>query len=99
MFRSIIVVVALSSAWTAAAQSVASPALASPTVKAQPLPYRSAFTDYRPWQDVEPLAWRAANESAAALGGHLGHVRGSIERIQAMPGATPPQPAKPGAAK
>ena len=99
MFRTIVIVVALSSAWTATAQTVASPASALPAAKAEPLTYRSAFADYRPWQEAEPLAWRAANESAAALGGHLGHVRGSVERIQAMPAATAPQPAKPGAAQ
>ena len=99
MFRNFVLVVALSSAWTATAQTVVPPAPASPTVNAQPLPYRSAFADYRPWQEVEPSAWRAANESAAALGGHLGHVRGSVERTQAMPAGTAPPPVKPGSAK
>lgn len=97
MFRSIVIVLALASAWAATAQTVAAPASAPPAAKAEPWTYRSAFADYRPWQEVEPLAWRAANESAAALGGHLGHVRGSVERIQAMPAASAPQPGKPGA--
>jgi len=99
MFRTIVTVFALSSAWTATAQTVTSPASAPPTAKAEPLQYRSAFADYRPWQEVEPLAWRAANESAAALGGHLGHVRGSVERTQAMPAGTAPPPVKQGSPK
>jgi hypothetical protein len=99
MIRTIVIVVALSSAWTATAQTVPTPASAPPAAKAEPLTYRSAFADYRPWQEPEPLAWRAANASAAALGGHLGHVRGSVERMQAMPVAPAPQAAKPGAAR
>jgi hypothetical protein len=41
------------------------------------LRYRSAFADYRPWQDTKPGDWRAANDKvrdAAAKGsGHAGH--------------------------
>jgi len=98
MSRSIVSVAALLIACAAAAQPVASPApaLAPQAARTEPASYRSAFTDYRSWQEPEPVSWRAANESAAALGGHLGHVRGSVERIQAKP-ATPP-PGEPGVA-
>ena len=30
---------------------------------ARPLPYRSAFADYRPWQDAAPRDWRALNDA------------------------------------
>ena len=96
MSRNIVSVAPLLLAWAAVAQPVALPAPASQPARTDSLAHRSAFADYRPWQEPEPVAWRAANASAAALGGHLGHLRGSVERIQAKP-ATPP-PAKPGVA-
>jgi len=62
---------------------------------ASPSPYRSAFADYRGWREPEPANWRAANETAAALGGHMGHVRGRAPDTQkAPPPAKPPGSAK-----
>ena len=41
------------------------------------LRYRSAFADYRPWQDAKPGDWRAVNDNvrdvAAKGSGHAGH--------------------------
>ena len=51
------------------------------------------------------MKWRDANETAGALGGHMGHVRGrSPSAGSAPPAAAPRQdaasvPAKPAAAK
>ena len=73
------------------AQQVATPAGAS----AQAAPaYRSVFDDYRAWRDVEPLTWRNANDDAAALGGHMGHLRGTSAprgstQTSTMPASTP----------
>lgn len=64
---------------------------AEPKTAASPLRYQSAFSDYKPWQDIGPGDWLALNESLRAQGaggsGHAGH---------AMPmpaAATPPAPA------
>ena len=86
----------LSSAFVHAAAAVAQGTPPADTARAAaPPPYRSAFADYRAWREPEPANWRAANEDAGALGGHMGHVRG---RAPAPP-KTPP-PAKPaGSAK
>ena len=39
--------------------------------------YQSAFTDYKPWQDIKPGDWRQLNEnvrpSPDAAGGHTAH--------------------------
>lgn len=101
MSRNILGVAALLVACAAAAQPVASPAPAPApqAVRTEPLSYRSAFTEYRSWHEPETVPWRTANESAAALGGHLGHVRGSVERIQTDPATSPAPPAKPGVAR
>lgn len=81
--------------WCWGAALVALPAAAQPSPPAAaanvaPVRYVSAFSDYRPWQQPERVSWRAANDDAGALGGHMGHVRGNVERMQAAP-----PPAKP----
>lgn len=50
---------------------------------AQPLRYQSAFSGYRPWQDIAPGDWRAINDSLRGTGGHTGH--GSAAPVQANP--------------
>ena len=43
---------------------------------AAPLRYRSAFSDYKPWQDIKQGDWRAVNDTvrdAGQGGGHAGH--------------------------
>lgn len=40
------------------------------------LRYRSAFADYRPWQDIKPGNWRQLNDDLAQgsqAGSHAGH--------------------------
>lgn len=66
---------------------------------ATPPAYRSVFDGYRPWRDTEPLSWRKANDDAAALGGHMGHVRGMVERAPAAPTTAVPPASKPGTAR
>lgn len=37
---------------------------------AAPLTYRSAFADYKPWQDSQPGDWKAMNDAVGKSGGH-----------------------------
>lgn len=60
-------------AWAQAGRDdPADPGLAAPALR-----YRSAFADYKPWQDNKPGDWRAVNDAvrdAATRGGaHSGH--------------------------
>lgn len=71
---------ALAAAPAASAQGTTAPDAAR---LATPSQYRSAFADYRAWREPAPVNWREANETAGALAGHMGHVRGR-----------PPEPAK-----
>jgi hypothetical protein len=83
---------------------VALPALAqAPGVAADPADakavspapqYRSAFADYRAWREPELTNWRSANDEVAAVGGHMGHVRGQAS-VRAIPGATATPGTKP----
>ena len=58
--------------------------------------YRSAFEGYRPATE-EPVAdWRALNEEVAAIGGHIGIMRGAAQ--QAPRAGAKPSPQKPPAA-
>jgi len=66
--------------WLAPAVALCVPlaALAQPTspdpakagALAPPLTYRSAFADYKPWQDSKPGDWRAMNDAVGKSGGH-----------------------------
>lgn len=72
--------------WAMAQANNADPSSAKAV--APPLRYQSAFSDYKPWQDVKPSDWRAVNETvraaASAGGGHAGH---------AVPPSAPATPA------
>ena len=64
---------------------------AAPSAAAPPLPYRSAFSEYKPWRDLQRGDWRAMNDAlgSASTGGHGAHGAASGT-------ATPaPAPAKP----
>jgi len=52
----------------------APPASASASVSAVPQP--SALEGYRRYEEAPAIGWRQANEEAAALGGHVGQIRG-----------------------
>jgi hypothetical protein len=52
--------------------------------------YRSSFEDYRPWS-AEPLRdWRAVNDEVERLGGHAGHLRGSVADDREPEGSAAP---------
>lgn len=64
--------------WTAAQTTLSEPAAASSPAQASDptrveLNYQSAFADYKPYQDIKPGDWRAANDAVSkAAGGHSG---------------------------
>ena len=62
---------------------------------APPLSYRSAFADYKPWQNLEPGNWRELNDKVApAPGKSSGHAaHGPSTSV------VPAAPAAPAAAK
>ena len=84
----ILLLPALVAASAASAQGAA-PADAS---RSAAPPYRSAFEGYRAWRDPAPMNWREANETAGALGGHMGHVRGRPPELK-KDASTPAKPA------
>ena len=47
---------------------------------AAPIAYRSAFENYRPFRDEPMVSWQETNRALGALGGHMGHLRGSTGR-------------------
>lgn len=86
MFRHILAAVVAAAASSASAQSASTTPL---------IDYRSAFDGYRPWS-TEPLRdWREVNDEVGRLGGHAGHLRGSLAPAIARPsdGRSPPAPA------
>lgn len=70
---------ALSLPLVALAQSTASTDPAKPGATVPQLQYRSAFADYKPYQDVKSGDWKAINDAAGKSGGHS----------MAMPMSTP----------
>jgi len=78
--------------WVTAA---ANPAAATSTTDT--LAYRSAFHDYKAWQDVKPADWRALNKqvgSDSAMPGMSG-MQGHDMAMPAMPTSAAPAPANP----
>lgn len=76
----------------AAAQQSARPHPADPGAPAKPPAWESAFEDYRPYEEPAIARWREVNDEMRRLGGHAGHVQGSVP-----PRDSAPQAAKPGA--
>lgn len=77
-YRMAIAMLAAMPLFGAAQNKSAQPASAN-TNEAAPKPvYQSAFSGYRPMQDIsEPPAayWRALNDEVARAGGHAGHAK------------------------
>jgi hypothetical protein len=48
----------------------ANPDPRKPGATAPRLQYRSAFADYKPWQDTKPGDWKAMNDAVGKSGGH-----------------------------
>jgi hypothetical protein len=72
MIRSVVLVVAIAVAGSAAAQGAQRPDPKDPKAPVPSTTYRSAFEDYRPYADQELAPWRRANEEVGAAGGHTG---------------------------
>jgi hypothetical protein len=64
-------------------------------VAAAPSPYRSPFVDYQRWREPEPVAWRGANDEAAAIGGPIGQHGGHATNAPPAPAAASGAPGKP----
>ena len=90
MLKTICFTLAAWLAGSAVAQPPARHDPADPKAAAPSRPYESAFKDYRPYVDPEIARWRESNEEMGRLGGHVGHVPGSVP-----PRGAAPQPAKP----
>ena len=92
MHRAIAVTLSALITGSAAAQAPARPGPADASQPARAPAYDSAFAGYRPYVDPEVTRWREINQEMGRLGGHPGHVPGSV------PGrGTPASPAKPAA--
>ena len=59
-----------------------------PKAPVHPAEYRSAFADYRPYNEPEIANWRGVNEEVGRVGGHLGIVRGQHDAQK--PASKPP---------
>ncbi len=81
-------------ATTAGAQTTAPQ---NATGKAVPVPYQSAFEGYRSYAD-EPVAnWKAANDTAARIGGWREYARQAQQPDNTPAAATKPGDTMPGA--
>ncbi|MDW8468954.1 MAG: hypothetical protein RML56_08295 [Burkholderiales bacterium] len=89
MRRTIAFALAAAFAAGAAAREVARPHPADPAAGAKPPARTSAFEDYRPYSEPELARWREANDEVRRLGGHAGHVPGSVPGRGAEPAARP----------
>ncbi|MGQ0654946.1 MAG: hypothetical protein ACT4P4_22205 [Betaproteobacteria bacterium] len=58
---------------TAAAQPEGRRKATDPEAPVQPVQYRSAFADYKPFREPEAANWRDVNDEVRGLGGHMGH--------------------------
>ncbi|RZJ19898.1 MAG: hypothetical protein EOO54_14380 [Haliea sp.] len=91
--------------WVAAATLMGLPPMvpaqanpADPQAAAPALPYNSAFSGYKPWQDIQPGSWREVNDTvrdASPGGGHAGHGAASATPPQAAPRPAPAAPQAP----
>lgn len=60
-----------------------------------PLPYPSAFSDYKPWADIKPGNWRQLNDDLGKPSGSSGHGTGAASAPDAQarrPGHAMPMP-------
>lgn len=54
------------------------------------LHYQSAFADYRSYADLDSIAWKRANDDAAAVGGPMGQMARDVgPSAITRPGAVP----------
>ncbi len=88
--RAGIVMVAALAPLIAAAQSAPGPDASDPKAAKPPAGYRSAFDGYRPYAEPDIARWREVNEEMGRLGGHVGHVPGSLPARGAAPQSAKP---------
>jgi hypothetical protein len=88
-FRALLVMASLVAAPAFAQPAPAKPSAAkdAPPVR---LPYASAFADYRPWREADPLPWARANQEVGTVGGHAGMLRGAARAEDARAPAAQP---------
>jgi hypothetical protein len=62
------------------------------------LKYRSAFADYKPWQDIKPGDWRALIDGlkGSGMAGHAMSAPTPAKAAASAPAATASAPAKSG---
>ena len=65
------------------------PGAAVSTAAASTLPYRSAFQDYKAFQDSPLASWRAANDEVAQAGGMAGHAMSNANEMGVQKKTTP----------
>jgi hypothetical protein len=82
----------------AAQPNPADPAFVTPALR-----YQSAFSDYKPWQEIQPSNWRALNDSLRVTpDGHAAHVKppagapAPTRPASSAPAAGQQAPAQPG---
>ncbi len=70
---------------------------ANPAVSAPELRYQSAFSDYKPWQDLKPGNWRALNDALGStpVSGHGGHGAAPVAASAAGPAPVRPASVQP----
>lgn len=71
-----------------AALSGSAQTAADPTDPAAPIHesrYGSAFAGYQAWQEQQPGDWRQNNDEMARIGGHAGHLKGSLPAADTEP--------------
>jgi len=73
MNRIFCAVLALAGADSAASAGEAKPA---PSASSSAVTQPSVLDGYRRYEEAPAIGWRQANEEAAALGGHVGQIRG-----------------------
>ncbi len=97
MHKHVLFALAASTAGAAAAQGPLRPDPADSAAKVPAIEYRSVFEDYRADREQRPVPWREANDEMGRLGGHVGHVPGSVP--PAKPAPKPPAHADHGGRK
>jgi hypothetical protein len=85
-------VTALASSLAPFVSALAGSADSTPAAASALLQFRSAFADYKPWQDIKPGTWRALND--ALQRGETGgtgamHDMGSMHDMPTMHGHSP----------
>ncbi len=95
IFKGLAPALALSFPLLSGAQQGSNP---SDTKTEAPLRYKSAFADYKPWQDITPGDWRQLNIAVQGAHGMAGHNMGAPPPAAeaSAPGTSASAPQMPG---